>query len=1281
MIQVSYPASVRGHLGKDPDGQGTSGPLTARRTGKRFSRILRVLDTRRIVQFAAVTLLILILFPTSKLQAQSGTINGTVVDPAGAVVPSAQVQIYDAATGNLTRETVTNSTGTFELLPLAAATYNLKITAKGMEEVDRNGIVLDQDQTLGLGELRMTIGQTSQTVTVSTETPTIDTTSSNNSQVIDQRQVVEQPLNGRDFESLLTTTAGVVTNNNSQFRLVFNATDDFYVNGMRGTDNNFFLDGIINTDIGANDGEYTDLSIDAVGEFKTLTGNYNAEYGRSPGVMILVNTKSGGDHFHGTLYEFDRNTDFDANDWFSNHASPKSPRAVLRFNQFGGNAGGYIPIPKISPRSNKKAFFFFNYEGTRASRPNGGTYYTMPVPGMLGLDTSGNKLTSANLSPMYRSGAMVDCNGTTTCTPISIPGYQDQSSQHLPNGEVANGQAFQPGTVTYDATGEVSGITTTAQTAGLYPYAGNVIPSSQFNSQYTAMINDLTPGYKGNFNRPFFNNGYNDEEQVNFQDTYTFYKNQYALRVDYDFGPKANAFFRYVDDRQQESQGFGIFSGPSFPITPMYRKKPGKSWAWELANVISPTLTNEASVGWLHLTQVVDIVPGTSKSLYDKSTQGWTFSDLYPSTNTHDLAPAFTDGGGYVSTGIFPAGWTSTGNTVVANDDMTKVWKNHIFKFGLMLDLNENGQEGSWQENVSLGFGASNQNPSNANNGMANMLLGNATTTSQSNAFVFGAFHMYQYEGYGQDTWKVTPRLTLDYGLRYQFLGPTYTAGKYHQYYFEPDMYNQSQAVTINTAPNIPGSAPTQGSICGQGVNNGNGCTGINSYGNPYNGMVREGTDGLPKGGMDFRYDNIGPRAGFAWDVFGNGKTAIRGGFGIFYERYQQNTFNFGGISNPPNVYTPTIYGGNIANISASEVNGTPLTTSGGVLTVLKKGMIPTTEGFNFGIQQALPFKMALDASYIGNQSRHQIYLHELEQLPLGYTNVINPTILGSVNNVTQAILPYKGYSSIIQTDMGASSGYNGLQFKVIRRFSNSLTFNADYTWSKATDLEDVDGDQNTIPDYASIPKFYAPAGYDRRNVFNLQYVYNTPGLKGQNKLIQEVGGDWEFSGTVQFWSGTPCLSGASPSNDGCDLSSTGNLGDGGFGHIRPDYVGGSWAANHSHNQPANQFPKWYNPAVFAVPANGSFGNFHRNTIYGPGINQWDFSLYKNFIVHEESRFQLRFEGYNVFNHTQWGNVNNSLSAPDTPGTVYSGSNAGSAGQITSVHDPRELQLGGKFYF
>lgn len=1229
----------------------------AKLTGKREGSIFRA----GFILPLAVLAFAVVFFSGTKLQAQTGSINGTVVDPSGAVIPGAHVQIIDEGTGGLARETTTDATGNFTALNLTPAKYTIKVSATGMEQLSRTGMVLDPDQSLGVGQLQMSVGQASQTVTVSTETPTIDTTSSNNAAVIDQRQVVEQPLNGRDFESLLTTTPGVVTNNNSQFRLVFNQTDDFYVNGMRGTDNNFFLDGVINTDIGANDGEYTDLSLDAVGEFKTLTGNYNAEYGRSPGVMILVNTKSGGQRFHGTLYEFDRNTDFDANDWFTNHAG--GSRAVLRFNQFGANAGGYIPIPGISPRSNKKAFFFFNYEGTRASRPNGGTFYEMPQPEMLGLDTSGNQLGYANLSPMYRTNSMCDYyNGgpAGTCTAIIVPGYQSDAQANapaLPAGQVQNGQAFVPGTVTYDAAGEITGGT---------PIKDNIIPAAEFNSQYAAMIKDFLPGYKGNLNRPTYDNGYGDEQQVNFQDTYTFYKNQYAVRVDYNFGPKANAFFRYVDDRQQEQQGFGIFSGPSFPVVPMYREKPGKSWAWSLVNVISPSLTNEATVGWLHLTQVVDIVPGTPKSTYDKTALGFSFSDLYPSTNTHNLAPALADGT-YLSTGIFPAGWTSTGNTVVANDDMTKIWKDHVIKFGLLLDLNENGQEGTWQEPVSLSFSASNENPLNANNGMANMLLGNATTTTQTNAFVFGAFHMFQYEGYVQDTWKVLPRLTLDYGLRYQFLGPTYTAGKYHQYYFEPDAYTPAQAVSFNIAPNIPGQAPTQGSI-------------ITGSGNPYNGMVREGTDGLPKGGMDYRYNNLGPRIGFAWDVFGTGKTAIRGGYGIFYERYQQNTFNFGGISNPPVVYTPTIYGGNIGSISTSEVNGTPLTPSGGVLTVNKKGQIPTTTGYNLGIQQALPFRLAFDASYIGNQSRHQIYKDELEQLPLGTTTGTNSP-LGAVNNVLAAILPYKGYTQIISTTMGASSGYNSLQFKVSRRFSNSLTFNADYTWAKAVDLDDEDTDTDAFADYNQLAKFYAPAGYDRRHVFNVQYVYDLPGLKQYNKFVQLTAGGWEISGITQFWGGTPCLSGASPTSDGCDLTSSGNLGDGGFGHIRPDYVGGSYSESHSHSVPAGAKPMWFNPAALAVPENGTFGNFHRNTIYGPGVDNWNFSVFKNFIFNENTRVQLRFEGYNVFNHTQWGNVNNGLSASGPAGTTYGGANAGSSGQINSVRDPRQLQLGGKFYW
>jgi hypothetical protein len=1197
----------------------------------------------------ALLALLAAFFPSARLHAQTGSITGTVVDPAGAAIPGAQVRIINQATGDLTREAASDGSGNFRALNVPPGTYKITVAAPGMQELDRNDVVLDQDQSLGLGQVALTLGQASQTVTVTTQTPLIDTATSSNAAVVDQRQVTEQPLNGRDFESLLTTLPGVVTNNNSQFRLVFNQTDDFYVNGMRGTANNFFLDGIINTDVGANDGEYTALSLDAVGEFKTLTGNFNAEYGRSPGVMILINTKSGGEHFHGTAYEFNRNTDYNANDWFSNHNG--EGRANLKFNQFGGNIGGFIPLPKISPRDNKKAFFFFNYEGTRANRPNGNpggagsTFYTMPVPSMLGIGTPNGQ---ADLSPVYRSGNMCDFNGTQTCTPIH------DTSGNL----VQNGQVFIPGTVQYNSVGEVATGT---------PYVGNIIPSSQFSSQYAAMIKYFTPGYRGSFNNPIYNNGHNDEQQINFQDTYTFTKNQYVARVDYNFGPKANAFFRYVDDRQQESQGFGIFSGNSFPVLPQYRKKPGKSYGWSLVNVISPTLTNEATVGWLHLTQVVDIVPGTSKSLYDKGTLGFNYTDIYPSTNTHDLAPNINTGDGYINISPFPSGWTSTGNTVVATDDVTKILGNHVIKFGLFADLNENGQEGNWTENPNLNFGASNQNANNSNSGIANTLLGNYTTVSQSNIFAFGHFHFFQYEGYVQDTFKATPKLTLDMGVRYEFVGPTYTVGQYHQYYFVPGAYNPANAVAINTAPNIPGQAPTQNTI-------------IPGSGDPYNGMVREGTNGLPKGGENFRWNNFGPRLGFAYDVFGNGRTAFRGGAGIFFERYQQNVFNFGGISNPPTVYTPTIYGGNIGNISPALANGAPLTPSGGILSPDRAGNIPTTYGYNLGIQQELPSKMVMDISYVGNASRHQVYVDELEQLPLGYTT--STPILSTVNNVTNAILPYKGYSSIHYSRWGASSVYNGLQVKVSRRFSNTLTINTDYTWSKVIDLFDQDNEADVIPDYTQLKHFYAPAGFDRRNAFNFQYVYNLPQFKGSNKLVQLTAGGWEWSGVTQLWSGSPCLSGASPTADGCDLtvSSGGNLGNGGFGHIRPDYIGGAIKTSHSHNQPAGQNPMWYDPSAFAVPAPGSFGDFHRNTIYGPGLLNFNMALYKNFNFTENTRIQLRFEGFNVFNHTQWANINNSLSAP-TSGTIFSGSNAGSSGQITSARDPRQLQLGGKFYF
>lgn len=1176
----------------------------------------------------------------------AGSIDGTVVDPSGAIIAGASVQVIDQTKGSVTRETTSNTDGIFRAVSLPPGTYSVKISVPNMREMLRTGVVLDANQNLSLGQVVLSVGSSMEVVTVTARQPLVELGTSDHSAVIDAREVTEQSLNGRDFQSLIRTLPGVVSNDSSDFRLAFNNTDSFHVNGLRGSANNVFLDGTINTDVGANDGQYTQLSLDAVNEFKLQTGNFSAEYGRNPGVLIAMTTKSGGKQFHGTVYEFNRNTAYNANSWFNNHTG--QPRSPLNFNQFGANIGGYIPVPVISPRDDKKLFFFFNYEGTRASRPNGGTTYNMPNPAMLGIGTSNGQ---ADLSPVYRAGNMCDFNGGSACVPIKDT-----------NGNpVQNGQVFIPGTVKYDQAGEIMTGT---------PYPNNQIPASDFNGNYAAMIKLITPGYRGNFNRPFTPNssGFTDSVQIPFQDTYTFYKNQYVVRIDYNINSKVNAFFRYVDDRQQESQNFGIFSSPTYPVIPEYRKKPGKSWAWGLVNVISPTLTNEVIFGWNSLTQVVDIVQGTPKSTYDKSALGFNFTDIFPGTNTHNLTP-FINTNDYLNIGVFSPGWSSTGTTLALTDNVTKIAGPHVFKFGIFVNQNRNGQQPTWQENPLLNFGASSNNTQNSNSGLANMLLGNYTNVQQTNIYAFGHFRFLQLEAYAQDTWKATRRLTLDYGLRWVYAGPTYTVSPFHQNYFQPSRYDPTQAVQINIAPNIPGQIPEQGTI-------------IPNSGNPYNGILPEGAPGLPKGGIDHRWNNFGPRFGFAYDLYGDGKTAIRGGAGIFFERIRQNNNSFDALGNPPLVYTPTIYSGNIDNISPALVNNAPLSPVG-INAFDQKGKIPTTYGYNLGVQQQLPHDFGFEIVYVGNLGRHQMFAEQLEQLPLGTT--IRTPVLANANNVVAAILPYKGYNSINWTVFGANSSYNALQTRIQRRFHNNLTLNADYTWSKAINLSDTDNSFNDIADNTQLKKFYGPAGFDRQNVFNFNYVYNLPDFRGHSALVRYLAGGWEWTGITRFWSGPPL-----------DVTSNGNLGNGLGGTIRPDYIGGGPTyTSHTHSVPKGANPQWFNPGVFARPADGSFGDVGRNALRGPGINNWDMSLFKNTNFTERVKLQLRFEYFNVFNHTQWdsakingtgaingsgGSGNGILSAP-TAGQSFGGPNAGSSGQITNTRDPRILQLGGKILF
>ncbi|MDQ6676803.1 MAG: Plug and carboxypeptidase regulatory-like domain-containing protein [Acidobacteriota bacterium] len=1147
-------------------------------------------------RFRAIVAVCALIFGVGAAEAQTGSIQGTVNDGAGASIPHASVKAFDQEKNIVARETTTNGEGFFNLSPLLPGQYSVRIQAPGFKESLINNLTLDQTQIMGLGVLVLQLGQLSESVSVESQAAQVETTTAQKSFVISSKEVTQIPLNGRDFQTLMRTLPGVVSNDTSDFRLAFNNTNSFNVNGQRGSSNNVFLDGAINTDVGANDGQYTQISLDAVGEFKLQTSAFNAEYGRNPGVMISINTKSGGSQFHGTAYEFLRNDALDARKPFDTTGAV----AKLRFNQFGANLGGPVLIPHFSTGDHKKLFFFFNYEGTRATRPlNSNTFVDVPSAQIL----------SGDFRQLYRFNS-------------------DGSPVLNTNSTFPQGTVFQPGTIVRDSQGRaISGV----------PYPNNTVPMSQWNQNAPAFLKML------NFiNRAGAPQTPNTPEQVRvpFAPAYKFDKNAKVARVDYNVSPKMNFFFRWADDAQQEQQDIGIFNTLPYPIYPQFREKPGASWSWNLVNVISPRTTNEFIFAYNHLTQVVDVAPGTDKNSYDRTALGFKFQELYPAQNTRNRFPSFSCGIGSCNFSPFQANWRSEGKTYAWTDNLTHTLGTHTLKTGIYFNWNDNGQQPGWSDALNVNFAPNASNPNDTNNQFANMLLGNFTTASQTRGIYFGAFRFFVTEAFVQDSWKVSNKLTLEYGIRWAYEGPTYTRGKYLQSYFEPNLYNRAQSVSINTAPGI-----TNGTI-------------IAGSGNLYNGLVLEGTGGLPLGGVKHRYNNWAPRIGIAYDPFGDGKTAIRIGGGVFYERVQQNVYNFGGLGNPPLVSTPTFYGGNIDQISPALLSaGTIAPVS--VNAIDPSGKIPTTYSWSFDVQREIGARTSLDVGYVGNIGRHLQYNRDLGQLPLNTTTAPGSTILTAVNNTTNAIRPYPGFTSINYTEFGATSNYNALQTRLSRRFATHLTLNASYTWSKA--MDEVDADGNAITYYLDRRRDYARAGFDRTHVLSVDYVYELPAFS-QNEFLKRVVNGWTLAGITRFATGPPL-----------NITSNGNLGTLG-GAPRANYLGGQI---YPDNQSRLEF---FNPLVFGRPLDGQFGNLGRNALVGPGINQWDISVYKSTQISERVQAQIRVETFNTFNHTQWAGVNTGISGAN-PGSPVSTGTIGTSGQVTTTRDPRNIQLGVKILF
>ena len=1132
-------------------------------------------------------------------RAQSAQIQGKVADEQGGALPGAQVQAIDEEKGVIARQVTSGADGFFSLVALLRGRYTVRAEISGFKTLERRGLVLDPGQVLDLGELKLAVGALTETVDVVAASPVIETGTSQKSYTISDTQVRELSLNGRDFTSLLKTLPGVATNDTG-FRLAFNSTEGFMVNGLRQSMNNVMLDGTPNTDTGANDGQYTQLSLDAVGEFKLQNSAFNAEFGRNAGVLITSTTRSGGQQFHGTLYGFRRDGKWDSVP-FDSLTGAKVP---LDYKQIGGNLGGWLPLPGLSNASNKKLFFFVNHESTRAKQPQG-AFLDVFHPDLLNGD--------------FRRLLRFNADGT----PVTLAGTTFNV-----------GTVFRPGTINRNAADAITG--------GV-PFENNIVPRSEWNQNAQGFLNVLRQIY-GQVDMTRAVQVPNSPEflRVPYDVVYNFRKDQEVVRIDYHASASTSMFFRAVTDAQREGNPRGIFSTQTFPVVPMFREKPGQSYSFNLYNVISPKITNEVIIGFTNLDQVVDKEDGLSPDRYDRDRLGFHIGDLYPEgahggpVNIANKFPNFNCGTN-CSFQPFPLTWRSEAPEIAITDNLTRQRGEHSFKIGVFFNMAFKAQQPSWDMGT-FNFSPSAQVTNNTNYGLANLLLGNYQTYTQSNGIYYGDFRYKGLEGYGQDTWRPTPRLTLDYGLRVAYLGPTYTTGRFLQNYFVPDAYDPSKAVTIFT---------------GAGVLRGSIIPGTGSY---FNGMIEEGSAGLPRGAID-QTVNLAPRGGFSWDVTGDGLTAVRGGFGIFYERFRQNNLNFDGLGNPPLSYTPRLFGGNVDQISPALVNsGVRFPVS--VIGASRTGHPPRTYSWYAGVQRQLPWNLALDAAYVGNRGRNFAYVRNINQLPLAAT-ITNPP----PNNTPDAIRPYRGYTAANMVEFGAESAYEALQARLTRRFGGRFTANVAYTLARA--LDHVDTDTNAIGYYLDLDREWGPSGLDRRQQVTIDYVYQLPdiGTKWLNNAAGRALLDgWQLAGISRFWSGPPLT-----------IISNGNPGTTGGG-VRANYLGGEI-------YPAEQTRlTWFNPLVFGRPADGTLGSTPKGFLRGPRINQSDISLFKNTRVRDRVNIQLRLETFNTFNQIQFNGINTGVNVPNA-GQAVTDATRGILGQVTSYRAPRQIQAGLKIYF
>jgi carboxypeptidase family protein len=1126
-------------------------------------------------------LCILLTLPAGAQNA-SGTLTGTVTDPSGAVVPGATVIMKNDQSGDK-RKTVANNDGFFSINAVQPGDYTVTITQQGFESYVEKGVHFDQGDTRNLANISLKVGNLADTVTVeATAQQLTPVDSGEKSTVIGQQQLQNIAIIGQNAAEFIKILPGfAMTGSNTNAASFGGGAENtgagpvgsFSPNGLRTAALDITSDGAHTIDPGCNCGQAVNTVVDMTSEMKVLTSNFGADNAKGPVVISAVG-KSGGNRFHGEAYIYARNATLSATNAFNNSEGTNpltglkvAPKPDTSFYYPGGNIGGPVIIPGTNFNKNHDKLFFFlayeRYQQTVQDLSHDVFNAVVPAPFELNGDFS-----AASISKYF---------GTT-----------------------AGAQGYALGAATSNANIGNNGI----------------IPASQFN---TIGVNTLAKLYpKANVN-PQQNDGYNYIYSTTHSDNMW----QIRPRIDYSINDNTKLFVSYnhQQDLNHDNSTAWWGTNPAVPYpTPLSQGNYSESVTANLTKVFSSTLTNEFLFTYTDL-----YVPFTIPNLqnFTATALGVNFKHIFNDTvnNQIPVSTGWSDGlanliqpSGFETGSLYAHKWLPS-----VSDNVSKVWGRHTAKFGFYYEWTKNQQPSDSYVNGELQY--ANWGQGSTGNVYADMLTGIISGGyAESNKDPLVHMHFNTVSFYAMDSWKISRRLTVDYGLRVDHLGPWVDESGKGAAVFVPGAYN----------PNAVGG------------------------GTSLTGFEWHSIDpSIPLSGAQGRFAFYNPRFGAAYDIFGTGKTVLRGGYGTYRYHDEQNV-QAGALALSGGAYTysvPSPPGG--APQTYNYIAGIqPQAVTPGSVVVLnpKDSEQPFTQSYSFTISQRMPWSSTAEVAYVGNHasdlSNYNSSVGGLNILPAGTLfNSSNVGLFGKTGSITGTpnvanLLPYPLFETIQQIGHFEYSNYNSLQTSWNKQ-SGHANWLLNYTFSKSLGIRGENGTSG-VGDPTNIRNDYGVLPNDRTDVFNAAYVYQEGSIFHGNKFLGGVVNGWQISGITQVQSGSP-LQAINPSNfnlGGSFLPGTtlpNGVGVGGVG-ITNDLVTGSPSVNEQPvltcDPRSNLGPhQFINGNCFALPTPGHNGSFIFPYIKGPMFVNSDLSLFKNFQMGESKKIQFRASFYNFLNH------------------------------------------------